>query len=203
MLSTQTFTSRPALFQVKGIAYRGLLLSLQDRIEGTVERFLSELADEGLRKFFEQTFLASVWYDVYPLHRATPAATRAIGLTEAEGLRQLTRTNAERDVSGVYRTLLQVSSPEQLGARLQRLNSTLFDFGTINIQREAPRCIDCIASGVPIVIAEWYGCMLSEYVKQALRLTHILNPSCRVGVSPPTGQERGSPVARIQLEWTW
>src|SRR5215510_10920739 len=133
MLSTHTSPERAGLFQVKGVAYRGLLVSLQDRIEGTVERFFAALPDDSLRKFFQQSFLASQWYDVYPLHRATTAATRAIGLTETEGLRQLTRANAERDVSGVYRTLLQVATPAQLAARLQRLNSTLFDFGVINV----------------------------------------------------------------------
>ena len=76
-----------APFRVKGIAYTFHMEYVETEIRDGVRAQAKHLATPALRKFFEQPFFATSWYDVYPLVQAGHACGKAIGVGFEEFVR--------------------------------------------------------------------------------------------------------------------
>src|SRR4051812_12259661 len=108
-------------FRMKGQAFVGHMKYVAAHLPGGTKTFLGGIADPEMRAFFEQPFLASSWYDVFPLVAAGSVCAKIAGVTLREFLRTRTRWQAERDINGVYRFMLNLVSPEAVAMRMPRL----------------------------------------------------------------------------------
>ncbi len=91
---------------------------------------LATLPTADLRRCFDQGFLASAWYDIFPFDSLLAAAARLLGLRYEVFLNQVFEAQAARDQRGVYKLLLHAISPEMLVKASPRIGTQLFNFTT-------------------------------------------------------------------------
>ena len=137
-------------FRVKGIAYRGHCEYVERFLAGGLGAQQAAIVDERLRGFLGQTFLASSWYDVYPLVAAGSACARVAGRTLPDFLRARARFQAEQDLQGVYRAALTVASPALLAEKLPPMFQRYFDFGHAVVHEIAPNAREAHVEIIPV-----------------------------------------------------
>ena len=183
-------------FRVKGNAYKGHLKYVEDRIEGGFEthqaalRNLHPTLGPKLEEFFAQTFLASAWYDVFPLATAGVACGKHLGMPFLDFVHARTVAQAEGDIVGVHKFLLKFVSAKTVAARVPALVSQYFDF--IKVAAEVPnkQLVMGTAGGVPKPLAGWYGTVIEGYLQKVLEISGVVHPRVEcVGLHPFPAEE--------------
>src|SRR5579883_3482712 len=108
-------------FRIKGAIYRGHLDYVADHVPGGIEAMLGGFKDPRLATFFHQQFLAGSFYDIVPLVVAGYVCARQSRKSFSEFIRTRSRHQAERDINGLYRVLLKLTTPSAVLGRLPRL----------------------------------------------------------------------------------
>jgi len=160
-----------AQYRVKGIIYQGTQLFFETQVRGGFPSLLQEVRDPRLLEFIQQKFLPGSWYDVLPIAQLIRYEARAMRLSVPQYLQLRTRYQAEKDIGTVYKFLLKLVSLEQVGMRVPRIISQLFDFGTTDGRVVAPGHIELLLSGWPAVLVEWSQTAFEVYVNTAMRLS--------------------------------
>ena len=156
-------------WHVKGLVYVGALDYYGTHVARGLEAVLERLAPP-LVEFLGQRFLPGGWYDVGPLTIVAQAAAIASGTPHLDLLRQMTRTQAERDIRGVYRVLLKVASPEMVMRRLPQMAGKYLDFVRAEVREVRPKCWESTAHGVPSVAMHAYMAVSEAFITRALQL---------------------------------
>ncbi|MFX8036069.1 hypothetical protein ABTK80_20910, partial [Acinetobacter baumannii] len=78
-----------------------------------------------------------------------------MGRTVPDYLKLRASFQAEKDLSGVYRFLLKLASPEMVALKLSRVATQIFEFGDTTVHRVAPNRIEGAFYGLPISLVEW------------------------------------------------
>ncbi|HMA91431.1 MAG TPA: hypothetical protein VKP30_02050 [Polyangiaceae bacterium] len=190
-------------FKIKGNAYRGQIEYTNANVKGGMRAALDSLNDSAQREFFAQPFMASSFYDVYPLVVMAHVSARLNGVTFAELVRLRTVKQAEKDLTGVYHMLLRLVSPEIVATRLPQLTAQYFNFGTGKIAKREPGWVEAVRFGVPRGLVDWYGVVGQCYVTRALELNGARNP--RALLSPPRkeGKAHGMDLFTMSFEYRW
>jgi hypothetical protein len=190
-------------FRVKGLGYRATVDRIQARLAGQGRTFRDVLPLD-LALFFEQPFLASSLYDVFPVLPLVDLGARLEGTTMPAFVEGITREHARSDLSGVYRFILRVASPEAVAKRLPRLTAQYFDFGEVEDQGlVAPGLVRMVRTGVPSVLVEWYGVAACSYVAEVLTASGARDASARVVDVEAEGAAHGVPIRRMCFEFRW
>jgi hypothetical protein len=162
-------------YRIKGTAYVGHLSYVKEIVRGGVPAMLEAMVDPTLVAFFQQQFLAASYYDIYPLVAAGYACARVVGSTFDSFIRVRSRYQANRDVQGIYKMLIKVTSPEALATRLPRLVGQYFDFGRAEAHRVAPRHIVSVQTGTPHSMARWFQLVHETYILQLMPMAGAKN----------------------------
>ncbi len=190
-------------FRVKGVAYRGHCEYVERYLVGGLAAQQAMLVDARLRDFLGQTFLASSWYDVYPLVAAGSVCARVAGRTLPDFLRVRARFQAEQDLQGVYRAALTVASPALLAERLPPMFQRYFDFGNAVVSVAGPSARDVQIEGVPASLSPWLGPILQTFALTALEYNGTRRAAAKLMPFTTTGAAHGLDVGTLRLLISW
>ena len=115
------FSPGEAPFRIKGNAYRGHMSYVDSYVPGGRAAHAESLCSlsrergEGLARYFEQNFLASAWYDVYPLALAGAACGHLTGEDFLSFVYSRSCAQAREDIGGVHRFLLAGADASGVG----------------------------------------------------------------------------------------
>lgn len=174
-------------FRMKGLGYRGVFRRLSEA-HGR-QAVLDSCEDDETRRFLAQPFLAASWYDVFPMVALCQIGARLDGCTFTDFCLRHSAIQASDDVSGVYRALLSLLSPELAMRGVIKITKRYFDFGGAEILEIGSG--HCLArrTGVPRYVGDWYSIIAVAYIEavmeaagaQELQVSSRLGPTSRVG----------------------
>jgi hypothetical protein len=189
-------------FRIKGVAWRDTLARHQE-LPGGCEAVARQLPNDSLRGFYAQSFLASGWYDVLPMMFVDAAAARVAGLDYGESLRSGTRRQANRVLSGVYRTFMRMMVPSAVAWSLPRLAASYYDFGAVETERVDAQHVRGTVRGVPRVLAAWYATSSLEFVLVALELSGCVRPTLDWAAPHGGGTRDGYVLTDLTFDIRW
>jgi hypothetical protein len=191
-------------YRVKGNAYRGHMDYVEEHVPGGAQAMREGFADPALSEFFGQTFLAASLYDLYPLVAAGHVCARLCGTSFDEFVRVRCEFQAERDVAGIYKMLLKLSSAEGLASRLPRLMAQYFDFASAETHLVAPGHVVGEQKGVPQKqLAPWLSIVAESYMRTILPMAGARE--LRVNVESLRTPERrdGVELCTLRTDIVW
>jgi hypothetical protein len=203
-MSGATFHFAPGTspFHIKGNVYRSTSIFYEEHLTGGL-RALCDAMDPDHAAFIRQTFLAASWYDALPICVTTLHAARLAGVPQSEMLRRRARWQAERDMLGIYKFLIKVSSPEAVAVRFGKVLLQYFDFGESEASLVKPGLCRIVARGIPepflghiVPIAEGFGAAaLMRAGATDVRLVPL--PAKRAG------HKEGVPLFELSFDIKW
>ncbi len=190
-------------FHTKGTLFIGTRTYFDMCHEGGWDSFVASVENEPLREFLNQKFLASTWYDVMVVPALIGEESRARGLTLTSYLEERTRWQAERDIHGVYRSLLKLSNPQMVAKRLPRLITQMFDFGQTHIELRDSHTVAATYSGIPATLETWLANALVVYATTAMKFAGASDVQVRREPTVPTEDTLGIKTIMMSLVMVW
>lgn len=190
-------------FKLKGNVYHGTIEFFEASCPGGYRQLVDSVGDPALAEFLRQIFVSSAWYEATLLPRLVEAEAKVLGLEPLVYLERRSRWQAERDISGVYRMLLRLTSPELVAARLPRAMMQMVNFGKAAIAEAGPKRYRGQVTGFPEALKEWFGTAVRVYAETALSLAGASNPSFRVTSVTPEPSHLGHAMCTMHIEMSW
>jgi hypothetical protein len=190
-------------FRVKGSICRGCVEYVAEHVKGGLRAVLVELPSDAHRRCYDQPFLASNWYDVFPLDALMQAAARVERMSFESFLQKAFEAQAARDQRGVYKLLLRAIYPELLVKRLPSIGSQLFSFTTSEVKELGPGHWENAISGVPVLLRTVYCESSGAFVSRALRTTGARDLQHRWLTPRPMPSTHGIAICTVVRELRW
>lgn len=190
-------------FHVKGVLYLGTQKYFGSEVPGGLPRLVETLEDPAVREFIQGKFLPSSWYDVLPVAPLIRAEAEVCHQTVPSYLRKRAAFQAREDISGVYRWLLKLASPELVALKLPRLLTQIFDFGDSNAERLDERVVQIELREFPAVLGEWYSTAFEVYAETALALAGAKNISLVLRAVPTGRHASGVDLVTLRGDLQW
>lgn len=190
-------------FHVKGVLYVATQKYFNTQVEGGLAKLASTIEDEQVRDFIQQKFLPSSWYDVLPVAPLIRAEAEVSKQTVATYLRHRARFQAKEDISGVYRWLLKLASPETIALKLPRLLTQIFDFGESHADKLRENTVRIELKGFPRVLGEWYSNAFEVYAETALELAGAKNITLHLKTTPEDAGGGRIPLVTLGGDIHW
>lgn len=191
-------------FRAKGHIYEKMKENIAETVDGGLDDFLDRLEDRDVAEFFTQKFFAGSWYDALPMAPIAIAHSRALGNAFHYHGRERGRMIAERDLSGVYRAVLKLVSPELLVGKLPRAAALYFDFGQTTSEMLPPGKARTRLAGLPFTLAPLLAGTVEGFMASALELCGGQDVQVRtLDVTYDGGVVAGIPTAAIRHEASW
>lgn len=157
-------------YHVKGIAYRGHLDYVEAHVPGGVAAMKAGFVDPAVAEFFDQTFLASTFYDVMPLAHAGVVCAELSGLSFHEFVRRRTIAQAETDIRGIYKWLLSLLSPRMVASRLPKVIAQYLDYLVFEPLEASPKRVVGRLKGIPLELRGWQSAVFEAYYVHVFEL---------------------------------
>lgn len=196
------FAPEKSPYKIKGNAYRRAIERFQ-RDLGGLEKVLELANNATLTGFYAQPFMASSWYDVFPLPLIHQAGALLMNQPYDEYIEERSRETFEKDVRGIYRMVLKVMSPQTVVSRLARIQSQYFSFAETTCKEAGKNAAQLKSVGFPAMIARFYVPVLRAYTSGAVQSSGGQD----VRVQATTGTEspgpHGVPLTDVTLDVSW
>jgi hypothetical protein len=189
-------------FHARGIVYIGGRDYMVEHVPGGVEAVTAAMPPD-LRAFFSQIFLANTMYDVAPLVAISAAAASVSGVSHTEYVRTNAAWQAQRDIRGVYKLLLNVVSAELVALRLAKAAMRYFDFGEAASVMRTPTCCNAEQRGIPKPVAAWFTACVHGFVPVALTMAGAKNVRLRTLSTTSDGERHGVETVTVSYEFSW
>ena len=157
-------------FNIKGIAYRGFLRFVSERLPGGMDAFCGALEDVRLHPFVRQPFIAAARYDILPFFPMFAAAARVMGMPFEQFVRFATTSQAEYDARTVFKTIYEGARPDDLAARITEHGTWYYDFGRTVGTNTEPNVVSLTYFGQPAYLEPWFALMHVAYTEETLRI---------------------------------
>ncbi len=190
-------------FHVRGSTYAGVVAYANQYLPGGYPALVESIEDDGLKDFAQQVFLSVSWYDVLPLMDLSRALARFEGRGVRESVKRRAAYIAERDVTGLYRVLLRMVSPEFAMNRLQKTACRYFDFGIAEELESGSGYSKGRFGKLPVGLTDWFGPMLEGYAGVVLRMAGATAPLIILGEPRPDGARNGFRTVAFDIEFRW
>lgn len=164
---------------------------------------LADAAQGDAARFLETRFVAGGWYSIMPIVPSAVAAARLRRMPVAQHVRENAAWVAQRDLRGVYRVLLTLSSVEAVAMRLGSLSMRYFDFGGAESRKTRTGAIESERVGIPAPLAAWFTWCAEGFVPVALKMAGAKTVEVRSAAPRPDGSCRGVETVRIAFELVW
>ncbi len=198
-----------APFRIKGNAYRGHLDYVSNEIPGGLDaqaEMLKRLHPERgelWARFMDQTFLASAWYDVYPIAIAGVACARIVGLPFLEFVHRRVCVQAQGDIKGIHRFLLKLISAKSIAVRIPIMSAQYFDFVEIEHVKADKEAVVARVSGIPFALAPWWTTLADAYIGTASEIAGGRRPLISAGPYLDAGDAQGVRMCTVHSQVTW
>jgi hypothetical protein len=186
------FRAGESPYKVKGHVYEGLFESTEKRCPGGVAAVLPRLADPGLQTFFRQRFLAASTYDLLPLLEFGREASHLAGVPYATYVRGGARMKAEKDVHGLYRTMLRLATPGLVVGRLPRVMMQYMTFGVAAGRMLDDKTYEILVRGVPEPVRAWLTAAAEGFIPLVLETAGAKNVVMRPVRATPDEDSAGT-----------
>lgn len=190
-------------FHVKGVLYLGTQKYFNTQVEDGMRKLVETLDEPQVREFIQQKFLPSSLYDVLPVAPLIRAEAEVCKQTVVSYLRRRARFQAEEDISGVYRWLLKLASPETIALKLPRLMTQIFDFGESGGEKVGDKRVRIVLRGFPSLLGEWYTNAFEVYTKTALELAGAKNATLQLTSVPEDAGAGRVPLVTLTGDARW
>lgn len=190
-------------FHVKGVLYLGTQKYFQTEVPDGLRRLTETLDDPSVRTFIQQKFLPSSLYDVLPVAPLIRAEAEVCHQSVPSYLRKRAAFQAREDISGVYRWLLKLASPELVALKLPRLLTQIFDFGDSFTERLDDHAVHIALRDFPAVLGEWYSTAFEVYAETALGLAGAKNISLVLKATPTGKHTSGVELVTLKGDAHW
>jgi hypothetical protein len=143
------------------------------------------------------------WYDILPVVDVANAVAAALDVPMTESLRRSAVWHAERDLRGIYASVLKFDSPVAVCHRFASIFALHYSFGRAEIVGEEPRRMLACAYGLPESIAAWWMRATECYMDPVLRASGAKNPRMIWRTPEPDGEQFGVRLVRIPSSTEW
>jgi hypothetical protein len=201
-VSELPFAPGQSPFRMKGMVWLGVMAFVEERIRGGTDAVFAEL-EPAFTDFLGQMFLATSWYDVFPILALAEAAAKVLNVDRLEYVKRSATWHAEQDMAGVYKPLLNSTSPAAVCRRFANVHQQVFDFGKARVVRDEPCRIESLASGMPEPLAWWWKRVSECYYSPVLRGAGAKNARFVWQPHEPDGVLQGVPLVRIPSFLVW
>jgi hypothetical protein len=172
-------------------------------VPGGIKCHNEAFGDPRLATFFEQSFLASTWYDVYPLVRAGSVCADLLGLTLPQLLRARGKDQVARDLTGVYGFLARFASQRLVARGVVDAVERYFEFAVARSEQVNATHVRTYISGVPEELAEWMAALAQSYSEATFEHVGAHDVRVRVQRLPCNDRKNGVPLAEIVVDIRW
>lgn len=208
-LITAPFAPGESPFHIKGNGYRGHAEYVQEHIPGGMAAQREALVridperGPAWADYLEQTFMASSWYDLYPMAMGGLACARVLQIPYLDFVYQRAAVQAALDIKGIHKFLLKFVSPKAIALRVPRLVSQYFDFLGIETKPEGDGAVSTVVEGLPVELAPWWVAMSSAYVTQGVVISGSPAPTVEAGPYVASGVRDGVQLctAHVRIEF--
>ncbi|MGH7293541.1 MAG: serine/threonine-protein kinase [Polyangiaceae bacterium] len=190
-------------FHIKGIAYRGVVRLVEERVDRGLAGLDEELNDPAVSRFIRQPFLAASRYDVLPMLPVNVAVARLLGkslegLASEQGIAQ-----ARFDARYVYRRLFDEMTFETLPAYLGRYGAQYYEAGECSAEAVAPGHALLRRKRVPAYVLPWLQPIHCAYAEEVIRLkgARTVQSKARPPTDAPT--HKGIRVVDLDVDLFW
>lgn len=190
-------------FRVKGVFHRGNIEYIEGVVPGGLAAVLDVVRDPLLRAFMAQPFVASSWYDIFPLVAISYPCAELCHKTVEHYLRRRAQYQAEQHGAGVYRSLLALTSPAVVAVKLPLLGAQVYDFGTTEAREMGAKQVEIVRGEMPAVLLPWYVPGTESYLITALRLRGARNPRAKTSAFRFQGKAHGLVVGEVRHLISW
>jgi hypothetical protein len=206
-MSTEVYAAAGASsFRTKGLVYQGALEFWERAVPGGADAVRHALEDSGqgeVATLFGTRFVPGAWYPVLPILAGGVAAARVRRIPVAQHIRENAAWIAQRDLRGVYRVILTLTSVEAVAMRLGALSMRYFDFGAAETRRIRVGVVESERVGIPQALASWFVWCAEGFVPVALKMAGAESVEVRSSSPRPEGERHGVPTVRIRFEIEW
>ncbi|AKT38673.1 hypothetical protein [Chondromyces crocatus] len=189
-------------FHIKGVVYSGIFGRLAQET-GALERLREELNDQTLLGFFDQLFLASGWYDIFPIVPLFSAMARTRGVSFESASIEGTRARATEDLNSIYRSFYRGATPAQVALRLARGFGRYIDFGDATSTENADGTVEIATHKLPTFLLPWYMPSAATFCRIALELAGARDVRTFWRAPEDDGERGDISLASIQLSLSW
>lgn len=189
-------------FHVKGHVYRSSVGFYTSLVPGGMPEIEKHL-DPSYCPFFRQHFLTASWYDALPLLPFSSAAAKARGLSHHEAMLERATAQAEADIHGLYRVILNITSPDTIASRVGRAAMQYFDFGEATSHAIDDHTHEIVYVGLPMPLVPLAAPVAEGFLMTALRISGATDP--RFHAEPPVrvGEVDGTTVYALRFQISW
>jgi hypothetical protein len=189
-------------FCAKGSLWLGVQAYVDEHVEGGNTAFVRQLRP-FLQEFLSQMFLAAAWFDVFPILGVSRALASMNRIPHMEQVRQMGAWHGEKDMNGMYKTLLKQASPQAVCRRFTSIYAQLYNFGRAEIVREESNRVEACAYGMPEPIATWWMNASESYLGPILKAAGAKNGKMNWQPLQPDGWHAGIALVRVPSATTW
>jgi hypothetical protein len=190
-------------FHCKGAMYADLLTYFDETIPGGRLAVLDRIRDSRLRPFFSQLFVTGVWYDVFPLVALNRTAAVVTDRPYLDFLRGFAKWTFPRQVRGIYKFLLKLTTPDMMAKSLPRAAGQFYDFLRVDVKQVRPKVYQSRGSNIPAVLAPSYMVTTESAVVTLLELSGAKGVRHRWLGPSDDGEAHGIKIVRVTREISW
>lgn len=183
--------------RLKGVSWVSLREFIKERGgEGALGSVMT-LLSEADREVWRAPILTSSWVDYGPFIRAAFAVDRALGSGDGVLVRQAAVFSARRDLGGIYRMFVSLSSPQFAISRAAKLWRQYFDSGEMVVVAKSNTHVVLHLSDFSNM-PDGHEVFLQAYMEELIRLSGGKEPRS----SHPTCLSRGDSYCTFAIEWS-
>lgn len=190
-------------YRCKGVMYNDLFVYLDEQIQGGRVAVLDRLKNSRLRPFLLQPFVSVGWYDVFPLVSLQRTAAGMSETTHLEFVKRFSRWTFPRQVYGIYKFLLKLTTPDMMVRSLPRAVNQFFDFIKVDIHQLGPKSYKSSGANIPEVLAHSYMASSEPGVIMLLEIAGAKNVRHRWLPPADDGEANGIKLVRLTREISW
>lgn len=200
---TLPFLPGDSPFRQKGNGYLGDRRYYDSVIAGGARAVGAALSDPNVRRFFEQTFRPSEWYDALPGVIIESTAARLAGVSFEQHRRQIGAWHAAESIRGIYSALFKLVSTENVALWTSRLSALYFEFGKVHATSLDSRTVEASYRGLPCELAQNVIYGSAGFCVEALRRTGAVDPVMTIHEVDDDGVAHGRKVVRVRVRLGW
>ena len=189
-------------FRAKGNVYKSANEFYDEHLPGGLD-VLCNAMDADHCAFMRQPFLAASWYDALPISVTSFHAARIFGVTHHEMLRARARWQAQRDIHGIYKFLIKVSSPDAVAVRFGKVMLQYFDFGESEARMIEPRVCEVFQRGVPEPFVDHIVPLAEGFVTAAMARAGAMDVRLQQLPVKKTGAKEGIATFDLAFRIAW
>lgn len=128
------------------------------------------------------------WYDLDVLLHVITETARRLSMTVESVTAEISRRNAQRDLTTVYRVFLRVLRPSVVLGFMPRMWETYFRFGAVKVVTNEPGLFVLVTSGIPTRFLGWLRGGWVGFLPETIRVAGGRDVALRMDEPEPDGQ---------------